>query len=170
MGSEVHIRAYQTRDLAACRDLWRELTERHREIYADASIGGDDPGRHFDVYCQRADLAGSWVAEIEGRVAGMVGLLIDGDRAEIEPVVVRMPLRGCAIGTQLLRHVTAEAQRRGLRHLSIRPVARNASAMACFHRAGFRLLGHIEMFRVLDGADEARWRPGVNMHGLDFRH
>ena len=48
MGAAISIRAYEARDLGACRDLWRELTQRNRDIYDDQAIGGDDPGSYFE--------------------------------------------------------------------------------------------------------------------------
>ncbi len=39
-----HIRRYASRDLDRCRELWVELTQHHRDIYGDPSIGGVDPG------------------------------------------------------------------------------------------------------------------------------
>ena len=45
---DVSIRAYEPRDLQACRALHAELVVRHREIYGDPTIGGDDPGAGFD--------------------------------------------------------------------------------------------------------------------------
>ena len=44
----VEIRPYGPSDLEACRDLYTQLVEHHREIYDDPSIGGDDPGAGFD--------------------------------------------------------------------------------------------------------------------------
>ena len=44
----VGIREYASADYSACRMLWVELTEHHRRIYEDPSIGGDDPGGAFD--------------------------------------------------------------------------------------------------------------------------
>jgi hypothetical protein len=38
----VVIRHFRSADLEACRALWVDLTERHREIYADETIGGPD--------------------------------------------------------------------------------------------------------------------------------
>jgi hypothetical protein len=46
----VQIREYLTRDLDACRALYSQLVEHHREIYADPAIGGDDPAAGFDEY------------------------------------------------------------------------------------------------------------------------
>jgi GNAT superfamily N-acetyltransferase len=166
---DLSIRPYDPSDLDACRSLWRELTERHREIYDDPTIGGSDPGIYFDsTYLARADLAGVWVAELDGQVVGLHGLLIDGDHGEIEPIVVTAERRSRGIGRRLLGHAVEQARARRVRLLSIRPVARNVEAMRLFHRAGFRLLGHIDMFMDLSG--ERAFKGDVSIHGLDFRH
>ena len=47
---EIVVRDYADSDYGACRSLWAELTEYHRSIYEDPSIGGDDPGAGFDDY------------------------------------------------------------------------------------------------------------------------
>jgi len=47
------IRAYALADLDACRRLWQVLTERHRLIYEDPTIGGDDAGLYFDTHLAR---------------------------------------------------------------------------------------------------------------------
>ena len=62
---EIEIREYRPTDLSAGRDLWRQLTQRHRDIYDDQSIGGDDPGLQFDDYLATDELAGPWVAVVE---------------------------------------------------------------------------------------------------------
>ena len=46
---------------------------------------------------------------------------------------------------------------------------RNAAAMACFHRAGFDVLGRVELFTELREGLGDRWKPGVTLHGLGFR-
>ena len=38
------IRTYESEDRDACRLLWAELTQHHRELYADPTIGGEQPG------------------------------------------------------------------------------------------------------------------------------
>jgi hypothetical protein len=43
----VPIREYRPEDLHACRDLYAQLVEHHREIYDDPTIGGEDPGAGF---------------------------------------------------------------------------------------------------------------------------
>jgi hypothetical protein len=78
---DVVVRRYADGDYAAGRSLWAELTEYHRGIYGDPSIGGDDPGAGFDDYLAEPGRVGSWVAESGGLVVGLTGLL-DGARAE----------------------------------------------------------------------------------------
>lgn len=164
----MEIRPYRPADLEACRELWRELTQHHRDIYDDQSIGGADPGGHFDEYLAHPKFAGAWVAEEAGAVVGLTGLLGDGAEMEIEPVVVSAARRAQGIGRRLLERMLDEARARGARSVSIRPVARNASAIRHFHEAGFRTLGHIEMFRKLDPSPGQGWKTGLDLHGREF--
>ncbi|MHC4136705.1 MAG: GNAT family N-acetyltransferase [Planctomycetota bacterium] len=165
----MEIRPYRPADLEACRELWRALTQHHRDIYDDQSIGGADPGIHFDKYLAHPKLVGAWVAEEAGAVVGLTGLLGDGDEAEIEPVVVSAAHRARGIGRGLIERMLAEARARRARSVSIRPVARNALAIRRFHAAGFRTLGHIEMFQKL-GPSEQAWKPDIDLHGREFRY
>ena len=164
------IREYQEQDFESCRKLWEELTQRHRDIYFDPSIGGEDPGSAFERYLKKTDLAGLWVVEQDGNLIGMAGLLLDEDDAQIEPIVIRSDFRSQGIGTRLLATLKAEAKARGAEFLSIRPVARNIEAIQCFFRAGFSLLGHIDMFMDLKSENNEGWLDGVTIHGNKFRY
>lgn len=166
----MEIRPYRKEDHEACRELWRELTQHHRDIYDDQSIGGADPGSGFDGFLAHPRFAGAWVAEDAGRLIGLTGLLGDGAEAEIEPVVVSAAHRAQGIGRRLIERMLAEARTRGARSVSIRPVARNALAIRRFHEAGFRILGHIEMFQKLDPPADPEWKAGVDLHGHEFRY
>jgi GNAT superfamily N-acetyltransferase len=163
----VSIRSYQPRDYDACRQLWVELTERHRLIYDDPAIGGDDPGSAFDAYLATAARVESWVADSAGRVVGLTGLFVHGEGGEVEPVVVAAHVRAQGIGRQLIARAVQEARARDLESVSIRPVARNVEAMALFHELGFRAVGHVDMFMDLHG--RAR-RPGLELHGLPYEY
>ena len=67
---EVIVRAYAGGDYGAGRSLWAELTEYHRGIYGDPSIGGDDPGAGFDDYLAEPHRAGSgWPSPAAGSSA-----------------------------------------------------------------------------------------------------
>jgi GNAT superfamily N-acetyltransferase len=162
------VRGYAAGDYGACRSLWAELTEYHRSLYGDPSIGGDDPGAGFDDYLADSQRLGSWVAESRGEVIGLTGLLDRGANGEVEPVVVAGSARSRGVGRLLIARVVEEARARGYEYLSIRPVARNINAVRRFHAAGFRTLGgHIDLTMDLT-ARRVEWLHGAGLHDLDF--
>jgi GNAT superfamily N-acetyltransferase len=163
------IRTYRPEDLETSRLLWVELTEWHRTIYQSPDIGGNDPGRQFDEHLARVGANQIWVAEVEGQVVGLVGLIPGEGEAELEPMIVSEPYRGRGIGRQLAEAVILEARARGFRQVKVRPVARNESAIRFFHEAGFDILGHIELFTDFRPAELQGWRPGEHLAGKDFR-
>ena len=73
------IRKYQSRDNEECRNLWRELTERHREIYHDPTIGGEHPEDYFDRHLGKVGSENLWVAisdsKVGSRTLGAIGSL-----------------------------------------------------------------------------------------------
>ena len=164
------MRSYVDGDYDAGRSLWAELTEYHRGIYGDSSIGGDDPGAGFDGYLAEPPRIGSWVAESNGRVIGLTGLLDRGESGEVEPVVVAEEARNRGVGRLLIGRVVEEACARGYDYLSIRPVGRNVNAVRSFHAAGFRALGgHIDLTMDL-AARRHDWLTGTSLHGLEFHY
>ena len=167
---ETIIRPYQLTDIEACRALWAELTQAHRDLYEDQTIGGENPGAGFDRHLANPQLVALWVAEAGGQVVGLTSLLVQGKEAEIEPLVVAAGHRAHGIGRRLLDQAMSEARARGIRFLSVRPVARNAAAIALFVEAGFRLLGQIDLFQELDASSERRWVDGVTLHGHRLRY
>jgi GNAT superfamily N-acetyltransferase len=169
-GLEVAVRDYGPADYSACRALWAELTEHHRRIYEDPSIGGDDPGAAFDDYLALPQRVASWVADLDGRVVGLTGLFDRETSGEVEPVVVTDGLRSRGVGRLLIERVVAEAVARGYEYLAIRPVARNVSAIRRFHDAGFQTLGgHVDLTMDLAGRRYG-WLEGARHHGLEFRY
>jgi GNAT superfamily N-acetyltransferase len=164
------VRDYAFADYSACRMLWVELIEHHRRIYEEPSIGGDDPGGGFDHYLSGPERVASWVADLSGRVVGLTGLLDRGTSGEVEPVVVTEGLRSRGIGKLLIDRVVAEAVARRYERLTIRPVARNVSAIRRFYDAGFQTLGgHVDL--TIDLADRRHhWLEGAHLHGLAFRY
>lgn len=162
------VRGYAEADYGACRSLWAELTQYHRDIYGDPSIGGDDPGAGFDEYLATPERVGSWVAESHGTVVGLTGLFDRGTSGEVEPVVVAEAARARGIGRMLISRVAEEARARGYEYLAIRPVARNVAAVRRFHAAGFRNLGgHIDLTMDLRPR-RVEWLPGATLHDRDF--
>jgi GNAT superfamily N-acetyltransferase len=145
----VVVRAFREDDRAACRGLFSALTEHHRVLYQDPTIGGEDPGRGFDDYLGFPNLAAVWVADLQGAVVGLCGLLLVGDEGEVEPIVVHPDHRRGGIGHLLLERAVAEARQRGLRYVNVRPVARNTDALRFFFDGGFHLLGRFELSMAL---------------------
>ena len=105
----MRIRHYEKGDLDTCRSLWAGMLERHREMYEDPSIGGDDPGREFDAHLKRIGPDLIWLAEVEGEVVGFTSLIVEEEQAEIEPIIVAQTHRGKGIGERLIQRAVEEA-------------------------------------------------------------
>ena len=164
---KIAVREYRDSDYAACRSLWEEMAEYHADMYEDTSIVRDETGNGFDEYMGRVERCGTWVAEREGQIEGIVGLLSSREmlEGEIEPVIVTSSSRSKGIGTVLLNHVVEEAKKRDIRFLRIRPVARNERAIALYVRLGFDLLGYVDLFKDLKPEAQREWKPGIEIHG-----
>lgn len=164
------IRNYTDTDLQACRALWAEMVQRHRDIYDDQSIGGDNPGLEFDGHLETVGQDNTWVAESGGEIVGFTCLIRKDPEAEIEPIVVSQKHRGKSIGERLLRHVSRIAKKNGILCLYAKPVARNKEAVAFFHHNGFDTVGHIQLFKWFGESDEDTWKPGLDIFGKPYRY
>jgi N-acetylglutamate synthase-like GNAT family acetyltransferase len=138
----VHIRPYRPSDRNACLALWVELTERHRDLYDDRSVGSADPEGTLDEYLRTSR---AWVAERDGKVVGLAGAIGLGSKAELEPVVVTANARGQGIGRRLVRAAVSDALAHGAAHVFARPVARNLDAIRFFHACGLDVLTRVEL-------------------------
>ena len=164
------IRGYQPSDLDSCRALWTEMNQRHREIYEDPTIGGENPGLEFDNHLARVGPDLVWVAESDDGLVGFVSLIHEGEEAEIEPIVVTSEVRSGGVGHRLVEHAVEQAKGLGVLCLSVKPVARNEEAIAFFCAAGFRTLGHIQLFRWLGESFPGQWRAGPELFGKRFEY
>lgn len=156
------IRRYEPEDLDACRSLWAD-----RGLYEDSTIGGDDPGSGFDAHLVEVGPDRLWVAEQDGRVVGLAGVIVHGRKAELEPLSVRAGCRGAGIGRQLAEVVIAAARKEGAGQIFVRPTGRNAQAIRIFHALGFDVISRVEL--VYDLTDDERWREGEDVAGCTFR-
>jgi L-amino acid N-acyltransferase YncA len=166
--AEIAVRAYEPRDRDACTGLWVQLTQWHRELYEDDSIGGDDLTVWFDRYLEEQRPERVWVAERDGRVVGFVGAIRDDRRWELEPIVVERSERGRGIGRALATTLIEAARSEGLRAVEVRPAAHNVRTLQFFHSLGFDVLGQLEL--TLDFVRPERWRPGERLAERDFRY
>ena len=159
------IRKYELGDRERCRALWRELTEWHREIYQDSTIGGPQPEDYFDKHLADVGPDRLWVAVHGSQVVGLVGLIVKGEEAEIEPLIVNKAYRHKGIGKKLIKTVVSEARNMKIRFLNVKPVARNIQAINFLYQQGFKNLGHIQLF--LDISDYT-WKLGPQLFGCKF--
>jgi GNAT superfamily N-acetyltransferase len=164
------IRKYRPSDIEACRSLWAELTQKHRDIYNDQTIGGENPGNNFDFYIKRKNLAGPWVAIFDGQVIGLTGLLVEGEEADVEPAIVSKQYRTQGVGTAMVRHVIQEAKKLGIRFLSAKPLARNIEAMSFLIKEGFNITGQIELFQDISASAAREWKTGINIHDNKLKY
>jgi N-acetylglutamate synthase-like GNAT family acetyltransferase len=144
-----------------------ELTQRHRDIFDAPEIGGDDPGRSFDEHLAKVGEENIWVAEVEGGVVGLAGLI--PDVPELEPVVVSEAHRGQGIGRLLAETVVSAAREGGARTIQVRPVARNVEAVRFFHELGFDVLDQLQLSMDLVERDREIWKLGERLAERDFR-
>jgi N-acetylglutamate synthase-like GNAT family acetyltransferase len=161
------IRHYRPGDLEQCRSLWADLSDWHRQLYADESIGGTDPGAAFDAHLAQVGPERIFVAEVDGRVVGLAGMIVRGRKVELEPLSVRAGCRGVGIGRELAKAVVAAARAEGAEQVVVRPTGRNADAIRVFHTLGFDVVSRVELVYDLGGGE--RWRDGEDFAGRRFR-
>ena len=77
----------------------------------------------------------------EHAVAGFCAFWLVCDEVHINNVALRPDLRGRGLGTALMRHVFAEAQRLGARRATLEVRASNVGARRLYERLGFRVSG-----------------------------
>jgi N-acetylglutamate synthase-like GNAT family acetyltransferase len=162
------VRGYEPPDLEACRGLWVELTQRHRDIFDAPEIGGEDPGRAFDEHLAKVGAENIWVAEVEGRVVGLAGLIPEA--VELEPVVVAEQHRGQGVGRLLAEAVISAARERGARTIQVRPVGRNVEAIRFFHELGFDVLDQVQLSMDIVDRERDPWITGERLADRDFRY
>ena len=142
------------------------MTEWHRKIYEDPSIGGAHPEDYFDRHLARVGADNLWVAVLNRRVVGLTGLIVK-EEAEIEPLIVSQSYRNKGIGSRLVETVVAEAQKLGINFLSVGPVARNVEAIDFFYNLGFRNIGYIDLFMDFSGK---QWKKGLRLFNREFSY
>lgn len=159
------IRKFQADDVEECRGLWIELTEWHRKIYQDPNIGGEHPDHYFDEHLSKVGSERLWVATYDSKVVGLIGLVVEDEEAEIEPLIVSENRRGEGIGKKMLEVVISEARKRHVKFLTVKPVARNMQAIKFLYKQGFINLGHIDM--ILDFSNY-KWKSGPELFECNF--
>ena len=170
MKMDINVRTYRNDDYPACLTLYSELSQHYADIYEDPTIADGDSSKWLESLWKSHGYSGTWVAEADGQVVGLAGLLINGEEGEIEPIIVSSYFRNRGIGTKLIQQFLGEAKKKKIRFLSIRPTARNERALSLYIRLGFNILGHVELFQDLSPESSRKWKSGIEIHGhkLDY--
>ena len=101
------------------------------------------------------------MAEVDGRLAGLAGLI--PDVPELEPVIVAEQHRGHGIGRLLAEAVISAAREGGARTVQVRPVARNVEAIRFFHELGFDVLDQVQLSMDIVDRERDPWIPGERL-------
>jgi DNA-3-methyladenine glycosylase I len=113
-----------------------------------------------------ASLLDGFVAEVDGRLAGLAMIHQDGDDLEVVALIAAEKSKG--VGTALLRAVEQEAARLGVRAWLI-TMNDNLDAIRFYQRRGWDWVAFHR-----DAADETRRLkpelPQVGDHGIPLRH
>lgn len=91
-----------------------------------------------------------WVAEADGRIAGMIALSLE-DGAEVEDFFVEPEFQGLGVGRALMDVLLAQARAAGAERLE---VDADPNAEAIYARFGFATIG-----RSPSGSIPGRWLP-----------
>jgi GNAT superfamily N-acetyltransferase len=153
-GRATHDVRYRTdRDLGNCARVLAEVHERD-------GYPVNWPDRPTE-WLTPPSLVAAWVVELDGRIAGHVGLSRSGaddaapglwsgltgagvdETAVISRLFVAPSARGREFGALLMGRAVAEARRRGL-HPVLDVVASDTAAAALYERLGWRLLDTVE--------------------------
>lgn len=162
----VAVRSYTEADYEAARSLWVHLTHHHRDIYDAPSIGGDDPGAGLDEHLTKHGPDELIVAELDGNVVGLGGLILGDTSAEIEPVIVDPAMRGHGVGRRIIDTLRDKARDLGLNEFTVRVVGRNADAISFYKSMGLQTVGMVELFEFLDS--DRKWQPGAVISGVEL--
>ena len=167
---EITIRDYGDDDRDSCLALYSELSQHYADIYGDLAIANGESSRWLDTLRKSYEYSGTWIAEVDGQIVGLAGLLANGEEGRIEPVIVSSSCRNNGIGARLVRHLVEVAKKKNIRFLSIQPTARNEEALSLYVRLGFNMLGHVELFQDLSTESTREWKSGIEIHGHKLRY
>ncbi len=129
------IRPATTADLPAIRRI------------VDAAYGhyiariGKPPGPMLDDYAARVRQRQVWLAERDGRVAGLVVLVAEPDHLLLDNIAIDPAMQGLGLGGALLRFAEAQASSRGYREMRLYTHALMTENLAIYARLGWERTG-----------------------------
>jgi GNAT superfamily N-acetyltransferase len=132
--SAVSVRIARSEDAARLTDL---------AMRAKASWGYDAAfmeqcRAELTLTAEKMDSWTVWVAEHDGRLAGMIALATDGARAELEDFMVEPSLQGLGVGRALMDALLAECRRLGLESVGLDA---DPNTEPIYQKLGFSMVG-----------------------------
>jgi ribosomal-protein-alanine N-acetyltransferase len=95
------------------------------------------PARSFQYELTDNVASRSWVAELDGRIVGMIVIWLIVDEAHIATLATRPEFRRQGIGRKLLMHALESARMEGARRSFLEVRAGNLIAREMYRRLGF---------------------------------
>ncbi len=140
---------------------WRELREIRLESLAVEPIAfGSDFSEEKDSpkkkYVDRLKEKNSIFAEVDGKLAGFVGLRQGHKKrakhtAELGPLYVRKEFRRMGLGKKLLDFAFKKAKKKGVEKVKLWVNTANKPAVAFYKRAGFKKAGLLKKDYKING-------------------
>jgi RimJ/RimL family protein N-acetyltransferase len=142
---------------AAFRADEAELADLDREMWSPLHAVVPRPQPYEPFFDDRHPAANFLVAEVDGRVAGYVGvgfataLAANVHVRQIRGLVVDHWARGQGVGRALVRGAVGRARQEGARRLTLRVLGHNAAARRLYEAEGFVVDGVLPGEFFLDG-------------------
>lgn len=97
-----------------------------------------------------------WLAEIKGKLAGIIALSVEDDSAEIEDFIVECEFRDAGVARALMETLVAECRRLGIILIGLDA---DAVAEPIFWELGFATVGSIPPGSMSDGTLRRMVKP-----------
>lgn len=118
----------------------QQIIERHQVLYGEEQ-GFDLSFTDYVAATFTADVEKIWIAEINGRFAGCIGVVkIDNEVAQLRWLLLEPEARRLGLGKQLVEHVIDFCKDKGYKQIMLSTVSNLHAARILYRKLGFRLI------------------------------
>ncbi|TLG09502.1 GNAT family N-acetyltransferase [Nocardia cyriacigeorgica] len=150
-GEESTVRVAVRADLDECVELLAQVAAERRWIGLEPPFDTADAARKMESTIG-SDMHGVFVAEVDGRIAGMASVRFDSAGVTGFAMMVAADHRGRGLGPQLLDRVIEWSRNKGAHKVGMKVWPHNQTALALYRRAGFEVEGVLRQhFRRRNG-------------------
>jgi RimJ/RimL family protein N-acetyltransferase len=155
-GREVVLRTPRWEDLDDLLELINSLVDEGAEIYKDEKTSRDEEIDWLSEVLARLErrLTLLLIAEVDGRVIASSDISLQKGykkHVEVVGIVVKGGFRDLGIGTAIMRVMLEQAQRMGLKVLTLSAFASNRHALHVYEKVGFMQTGLIPKKHLKEG-------------------